>query len=136
MSTREVHHSLRQFEHALERLKAAIDATGAADELQQDGVIQRFEFTFELMWKTLKRYLMFLGQRTNNPRDTLKAAFREKLLPAEEPFLTMLDDRNLSAHVYDFETSRRIFQHIAQQYSTAMHAVAVQLRERLGDHSG
>lgn len=80
MSTREVHHSLRQFDHALERLKAA---------------------------------------------------FREKMLPDEEPFLTMLDDRNLSAHVYDFETSRRIFQHIAQQYYTAMHTVAVQLRERL-----
>ncbi len=131
MSTREVHHSLLQFDHALERLKIAIDATGDADELQQDGVIQRFEFTFELMWKTLKRYLMFLGQPTNNPRDTLKVAFREGLLLQEEQFLAMLEDRNVSAHVYDFETTRRIFQHIAQQHYQAMHEVAVRLRERL-----
>lgn len=130
MNAREVQYSLLQLEHALARLKLAIDAAGA-DELKQDGTIQRFEFTFELLWKTLKRYLHFLGQMTNNPRDTLKAAFREGLLTDETIFLAMLDDRNLCTHAYDLTTTRLIFQQITQHYYAAMAQVLAQLRQRL-----
>lgn len=130
MNAREVQYSLLQLEYALDRLRIAI-AAASDDELKQDGTIQRFEFTFELLWKTLKRYLHFLGQSTNNPRDTLKAAFREGLLSDEAIFLQMLDDRNLCTHVYDFATTRHIFDRIQQQYAAAMKQVLVALRQRL-----
>ncbi|MBI4238032.1 MAG: nucleotidyltransferase substrate binding protein [Deltaproteobacteria bacterium] len=131
MSTREVHLALCQLEQALQRLETALQSAADADELKQDGVIQRFEFTFELLWKTLKRYLAYLGQPTNNPRDTLKAAFREGLLAEETAYLAMLEDRNICTHVYDYATTRRIFQKIQLQYYRAMRHVAEQLRDRL-----
>lgn len=51
--------SMKKLQYAFSRLKEGADS--AADELDKDGVIQRFEFTFELLWKTLKLFLADQG---------------------------------------------------------------------------
>lgn len=130
MTTREIRHALLQLEYALARLEKAVQQA-SDDELRQDGVIQRFEFSFELLWKTLKLYLGFLGEVVNNPRDTLKAAFRQGLLFEETLFLNMLGDRNLSTHVYNFATTRVIYQKIAAQYLGAMQTVLTTVQQRI-----
>jgi hypothetical protein len=59
-----------------------------------DGTIQRFEFTFELFWKALRRFLQREGIDTGSPRSTLRHTYRRGLLDHEQLWLDMLDDRN------------------------------------------
>jgi nucleotidyltransferase substrate binding protein (TIGR01987 family) len=70
-----------------------------------EGLIQRFEYTFELAWKTLKDYLehsgIVLPQIT--PKAVLKAAFAAKLIEDGQIWMDMLSHRNLRSHTYDCE---------------------------------
>lgn len=74
-----------------------------------DGTIQRFEFTFELFWKALRRFLQQEGVDTASPKSTLRHAYRRGLLDREQLWLDMLEDRSRSSHVYDADTARAIF---------------------------
>ena len=70
----ELKYSFEKFQKAVKRLDEGIKK--AKDQLDNDGVIQRFEFTFELTWKTLKLFLLNEGIITKSPKETLKEAFR------------------------------------------------------------
>jgi nucleotidyltransferase substrate binding protein (TIGR01987 family) len=109
---------------ALDKLKSAnlrLDegVSASIDELTQDGAIQRFEFTFELVWKTLKIFMEEKGDASaKSPKDSLKAAFRVGFIKPEDEkfFLDMLEDRNKSSHLYDKQESDIIFERIKQDY--------------------
>ena len=131
MTKNEVFHSIEQYEKFFLRLKDAVEKAKDGDELKQDGAIQRFEFTFELMWKTLKVYFAYAGKRLSNPRDALQEAFRQQFFTDEQLFLDMLDDRNTSTHTYDFATTRRIFSHIESRYLSAMEDILAVSRKRI-----
>ncbi len=105
---------LSDFGQALSRLKEAV--LTAKSELEIDGVIQRFEFTFELSWKTMKRFLEMQGLICNSPRGCLKEAFQAELIQNEAVWLQMLADRNSSTHLYDQTASREIFSRITKQF--------------------
>jgi len=107
-------YSLKKLKKAHQRLKEGI--TQAKDELGKDGVIQRFEFTFELLWKALKLYLEHQGIIVKTPRDSFVEAFRVDLIGDEKIFLDMLEDRNNTSHIYDEETSEKIFNRIKNNY--------------------
>ncbi len=73
------------------------------DSILRDATIQRFEFTFEIAWKTLQLYLLHQGLETTGPRQTLKQAFVDGLIATPEEadvWLAMLEDRNLTTHTY------------------------------------
>ena len=82
--------------------------TPTPTKLVMDGTIQRFEFTFELFWKTLRRFLQREGIDTASPKNTLRHAYRRGLLEREQLWLDMLEDRNRSSHVYNAEMAREI----------------------------
>ena len=89
-------------------------------DLIRDATIQRFEFTFEAIWKTLKLYLERQGHECGGPRPTLKKAFAENLISTPEEadrWLAMLEDRNLTSHAYDQALANRIHQHIVRDYA-------------------
>ena len=80
-------------------------------QLIHDATIQRFEFTFEIIWKTLKLYLERQGYECGGPRPTLKKAFSENLISSPEEadvWFRMLEDRNLTTHAYDEALASRI----------------------------
>lgn len=131
MNKNEALYSLEQCEKALDRLRQAVEEAKDGNELKQDGAIQRFEFTFELLWKTLRVYFAYMGKRFANPRETLKEAFRQQMFTEEQTFLDMLEDRNISTHTYDFETTRKIFGHIRDHYLPAMQSLLDEIRKRL-----
>ncbi len=111
-------YAIEKLQNAFFRLKQGTES--AQEELEKDGVIQRFEFTFELLWKALKIYLEFKGIQTKTPRDSLKEAFRIQLIDKEEIFLNMLEDRNKTSHIYDQQTSEEIFERIKTEYLSAI----------------
>ncbi|MDW5416981.1 HI0074 family nucleotidyltransferase substrate-binding subunit [Iodobacter sp. CM08] len=97
---------LLYFSRALRRLRLVQQEAIA---LRQEGFgdvvldinVQRFEFTFEMSWKALKRYLDFVGIDSKNPRAIFKDAFAQGLIQDEPLWLDMIEMRNLSSHVYD-----------------------------------
>lgn len=105
-----LNYAIQKLEEAYLRLSEGAENT--RDELDKDGVIQRFEFTFELLWKALKIFLEHQGIDTKTPRDSLKEAFRIDLFENEEIFLDMLEDKNRTSHIYDKQTSEEIFKRI------------------------
>lgn len=93
----------------------------------RDAVIQRFEFSFELVWKALKLYLEWQGHECGGPRPTLKKAFAEGLITTAEEadvWLQMLEDRNLTSHAYDEALAIRIYQHVVRDYAALLGAMA------------
>ena len=99
---------------ALDRLDEAL-AVPADAPLAIDGTIQRFEFTFELSWKALKDALAAEGVDERTPRSVLRAAYGLEWLQDEEAWLGMLDDRNLSSHVYREEVAAEIYQRVQRR---------------------
>jgi nucleotidyltransferase substrate binding protein (TIGR01987 family) len=119
-------YSLNQFISALDRLTEG--AAEARDELDRDGVIQRFEFCFELMWKTLKIYLEDRGIDVRSPKDSLRAAFGQGWITEEDGFLDMLADRNKTSHIYSREESQKVYDRITKQHIPLIKALARHLQ--------
>lgn len=105
------------FKNAVERLKKGFSKFDAANDLLRDGIIQRFEFTFELAWKTLKAIFEDEGLKgLNSPKTVLKEAFAANLITDDELWLAMLNDRNSTAHIYSEEMAREICENIETKY--------------------
>ena len=110
----EVKYSLEKLKKAFKRLDEAVKE--ASDELDRDGVIQRFEFTFEMFWITVKMFLEYEGYRCAGPRTCIKEAARRGFLQDAEVALDMLEDRNRTSHIYDEATAEEIFNRIKGNY--------------------
>jgi nucleotidyltransferase substrate binding protein (TIGR01987 family) len=101
--------------NALNRLEEALKAP-LDNDLVLDATIQRFEFSLDLFWKTLKRLLSYGGVEAKFPREVLKQAYQIGWLQDEEAWLQMLDDRNQMAHIYDEAKAREIYGHIHRNF--------------------
>lgn len=85
--------------------------------LEKDGVIKRFEFTFELAWKTLQDILQDSGYNDiKGPKPVIKQAFQNGILSDGQTWIDMLNDRNNSTHLYDESEARKIFDNIQLSY--------------------
>jgi len=98
-------------------------ALEAYDELQQAGLIQSFEFTFELAWKTLKDYLQDQGVDVTFPREVIKHAFSAELLENGTLWIEMLDRRNALTYTYDQQQSDQAVQIIRSRYALTLEQV-------------
>ncbi|MFP3018612.1 MAG: HI0074 family nucleotidyltransferase substrate-binding subunit [Candidatus Tisiphia sp.] len=85
-------------------------------EYMQDAAIQRFEFVIELYWKVLKKILAYEKIESTTPRDILRKSFQFKLIDQEELWLSMLNDRNNTSHVYKWQDARKVFENIKIYY--------------------
>ena len=90
---------LTQFADANKRLQEALD-TPLTEALALDGTIQRFEFTFELAWKTLKVFLEDQGMICRSPKACFKDAFKIGWIDNEDSWISLLQARNMTSHVY------------------------------------
>ena len=79
-------------------------------DLNRDAAIQRFEYTFELIWKTIKRILKYKGMNANNPRDVIREAAKQGLIDNPALWFTFLDDRNETVHTYNESVAKEIYQ--------------------------
>lgn len=109
----------RNFSRAYALLREALE-TEVTDlsQLEREGVIQRFEYTFELAWNTLKDRLEYDGVvlDTVSPRHVIRAAFRAKLIDDGDTWIDMLTDRNLMAHTYDAARFEKVAGNVRSRY--------------------
>lgn len=107
-----------KLELAINRLKESLlEYEQHSSDTVRDGVIQRFEFSTELAWKTLREYLLDQGYTDiNSPKAVMRTAYEDGIISEELVWLSLLNDRNLTSHIYDEQTAKEIFEHIKEQY--------------------
>ena len=121
------------FSRAYVLLREAIDEslTRPLTQLEHEGIIQRFEYTLELAWKTMKDYLesqnVILEQIT--PRAVIKEAFAAKLITEGQVWMDALDARNKMAHTYNFSRFEQVIQDIQKHYLAVIEALYFRLLE-------
>ena len=120
------------FRSALERLKESSEVV-VTDSVIMDGVIQRFEFTFELAWKTLKAFMEYKGFSVPvSPRDILKDAYAAGIIEEGDAFIKMLTDRNISSHTYDEEMAHELYGRIKGEYISLLSALLEYIEKEVG----
>ena len=107
------------FSRAYSRLKEALETEiEVLNRLEQEGVIQRFEYTFELAWKVLKDRMEYDGVMLARAgaRDVLREAAAAGLVSDRDTWLNMLTDRNDTSHRYDFDVFGDVLYNIRDNY--------------------
>ncbi len=102
------------------RQVVAVSQQRPLSELEQQGLIQRFEFTHELAWKVLKDYLEeqgFVG--IIGSKNATRDAFKEGLLEDGQVWMDMIQARNETSHTYDTERAKKIADQILFQFFPA-----------------
>ena len=119
---------VENYQNALRRLEEAIARYQAApnDTLYRDGLIQRFEFTFELAWKSLKEYMEDQGMVMTivSPRSVLKEAYAAGIIDNPDIWNEAVDSRNLMSHIYDEETAISIADRVSSEFIVPLTALA------------
>lgn len=116
--------------------KATIQLTefiekGQLNKFEVQGLIQCFEYTFELAWKTMKDYLEQEGFEVKSPRGAIQTAFQIQLIEDGHIWIDALNKRNLMAHTYDEEVAKEAEQLIKQKYYPAIKELFNKLEERV-----
>ena len=113
----------QHFEQAYGLLKQALEnGPSALSLLEKEGVIQRFEYSFELAWKTMKDFLEAGGIVITpiTARQVIKDAFAAKVIGDGQVWIDMLNHRNLLSHTYDSSVFEEAVEAIASRYLPAM----------------
>ncbi len=123
MSTQDIRWIQRSkhFNQAFSQLKEAVELAQQRplSKLEGQGLIQAFEYTHELAWKTLKDFLEKRGVQTlYGSKDTTRVAFRTGLIKNGEIWMDMIVSRNLTSHTYDETTAAKITSAILGDYFT------------------
>ncbi len=112
----------QNYEKALSLLREALADVESLSELEKEGTVQRFEFTFELAWKTLKDYLEFNGIVLDQvlPSNVIKQAFAAKIISDGQLWIDMLRSRNRLSHTYDQAVFDQAVREMAARFLPAL----------------
>jgi nucleotidyltransferase substrate binding protein (TIGR01987 family) len=130
-----VEDSLFNLSKALDKLQLTVKTKeryieDGYEDVYLEVLIKRFEFTYELMWKSLKRYLDFEGLEARSPRSVFKKAYELGLLKEEEIWLDMMETRNLTTHIYDEWQMKELASKIAR-FASVMSDVRDEMENRM-----
>ncbi|MFO7859992.1 MAG: nucleotidyltransferase substrate binding protein [Desulfosalsimonas sp.] len=110
------HQRFANFRKALSQLRKFVDK-GDLSELEEQGAIQAFEYTYELAWLVLKDFLEYQGQTDIfGSRDAIKKAFRAGLIKDGEAWMDAYISRTKTSHTYNEETAREVVDAILNRY--------------------
>jgi len=124
----------QNFEKAIIKMQMALKAhvQEADNELYQLALIQTFEFTYELGWKTIRDYLQFEGvKNVFLPREVIKYGFHHHIIEDGQAWINMMEDRNLMAHTYDERKAENAINNICKHYVKAINQVYIYLKIKL-----
>lgn len=111
------------YRKALAKLSKAVDIVSSQmeedediDELLEEGLIQRYEYTHELAWKLMKDYAEYQGiTGIVGSRDAIRQTLQFGLID-DENWMRSISDRNLTSHQYDEDTAKAIIENITEVY--------------------
>jgi nucleotidyltransferase substrate binding protein (TIGR01987 family) len=138
------HHDIRwkqrfhNFRRALDTLDQAVELSRERPltDLEQQGLIQGFEFTHELAWNVLKDFLEEKGIiGLIGSRDATRQAFRDGLIEDGETWMDMIRERNMSSHTYNQDVAARIAENILVRFHPLFQKLAETMTARLDEES-
>lgn len=113
----------QNYSRAYQLLRSALENGGveSLSDLEKEGVIQRFEYSYELAWKTMKDYLEGEGIVISpvTPRAVIKQAFAAGVIQDGQVWVEMMLHRNLLSHTYDFSKFAEVLQALERHYLNA-----------------
>ncbi len=115
-----LNYKIENFKKATLRLNEACLLYDIQNDIVQDSIIQRFEFTFSLAVAAMKSYLENQGVvlEETYPRSIFKIAFKHGLIHDEDVWIGLLLDRNLTSHIYNQSVAQEISERIVLKYLT------------------
>ena len=128
--------SLYNFLKSFEKFKSVIERKNEFYEegfkdIYLDVVVKRFEFTYEMCWKTIKRYLDFIGITCTSPRGCFKEAYSQNIIKEQDVFLDMIEMRNLTSHIYNETEVSEILEKL-EQYTDAFEGILKKIQIEIG----
>lgn len=123
---------LDQFSRALAQLKSAVELANRRElsELEEQGLIQSFEFTHELAWNAMKDFLESRGVRNLfGSKDTSRSAFKQGLIDNGEVWMEMIKSRNLTTHTYNQDVASEIARAIRENYAFELQRLCERLEK-------
>jgi nucleotidyltransferase substrate binding protein (TIGR01987 family) len=122
---------LANYSMALAQLSNAVDLAGRRplSELEQQGLIQAFEFTHELAWQVMKDYFAFQGNPTiTGSRDAVRESFNKGLIAEGEGWMEMIKSRNQSSHTYNRKVADEIIDKVVTRYHALFQAFLLRMQ--------
>ena len=125
-------------EHAKDKLEADLKVLTKAlcslenaialplNDIVRDAVIQRFEYTFELSWKTLKVAGEYMGTECNSPREAIKAGFKLGWIQSPDLWFEAMEARNKTSHTYDEDIAKEVYE-VAKKFPCLVKEVTAKL---------
>lgn len=114
---------LNSYRKALGRLAEVVNVMKARqlNDFEADGLIQRFEFTFELAWKLMKSYADYQGidKEIMGSRDAIRWAFENKLIEDSDVWMERIKRRNDTSHNYDEDAAADVIVRVKDAYFQA-----------------
>lgn len=107
------------YKKALLKLKEAVEKyeTEGMSEIEKEGMIQRFEYTYELAWNTIKDFYENQGEVSiQGSRDAFRIAFNRGLISSGDIWMKMIDSRKLTVHTYNEKTANTVASDIVETY--------------------
>jgi len=116
---------------AYDRLVKVSNLYDGKDDIIRDSLIQRFEFTYELTHKTLKEFMKYLGVTLENsfPRTIFKKAYVNNLISDDLVWISLLEERNSTSHIYNEKLADEIAERIVNKYVSAIGELVLNLEK-------
>ncbi|MEK7609702.1 MAG: HI0074 family nucleotidyltransferase substrate-binding subunit [Patescibacteria group bacterium] len=119
------------FEKAYTFFKRFLDSDTASNELLRAGLIQAFEFTFELAWKTMKDKLEYGGIEVKLPRDVIQEAFHAGYITDDAAWIDALQKRNEMSHLYNEQMTKKTEELIRKSFAPILELFYVYFKKSL-----
>ena len=102
------------------------------NEMEEQGLIKAFEYTYELSWKTLQDLLKDKGYTdVVGPKPVIEQSFQDGYIVDGKGWMRMHVSRNLTSHTYDEETAEEIIKSIRGEYFTLMQNLVIRLKKEM-----
>lgn len=124
------------YRKALAQLAEAVELSQQRPltRLEQQGLIQGFEYTYELAWNVFKDFLVNQGNKNMyGSRDAIREAFKAELIADGEGWMAMFKDRNMTSHTYNEDTANEITEKIIARYFRLLLEFEAKAMELTGD---
>lgn len=128
------HQRFRNFSKTFAQLEKFIAQGERLNELEEQGLIQSFEYNFELAWNVLKDYYEHQGETAiQGSRDAFRLAFSRELIGDGESWMNMIQSRQQTSHTYNEATADEVVKAIRAEYYQLFKSLHKALNEELNE---
>lgn len=121
----EIERIIKKVEQSLGTLTEALGEP--LTDIVRDAIIQRFEYVFELSWKTIQTAAQYMGTPINSPRESVKTAFKFSWVKNADLWLEAMEARNKTSHTYNIKLANEVYE-VAKRFPPLVQELLISLK--------